>query len=240
MWRRKVFLLHSLTGGNQTQKIKFKNASIIFLLCYMQIKIIHAALSVLIQPRRWEVTGNVREENTRWMCWQCQLVRKLREVWSHETLLAATSKYSRWQAHTQGGKDVHWYKWELWLCTRILKLEQKWVWIKTGTIPHRTKSSQKVEGFESLKTKKNTLTGLILQKRACQLIAAEQEDSVIHNLICFPRACNFLPSLLSAPQNAQWWQTTSPSATVMWAWPESPTVLTQHLSWPSPASSRVR
>lgn len=56
---------------------------------------------------------------------------------------------------------------------------------------------------------------------------------MIHSLICFPRACNFLYSLPSAPQNAQPRQTTSPSATVTWARPESPTVLMRHLSRPS-------
>lgn len=53
MWRRKVFLLYSLTGGGiQIQKIKFKNASIIFFL-YMQINRTHAALNVSIQARSW-------------------------------------------------------------------------------------------------------------------------------------------------------------------------------------------
>lgn len=51
LWKRKVFYHTLLTGGIQIQKMELKNASILFLLCYMQINIIHTALSVSIQAR---------------------------------------------------------------------------------------------------------------------------------------------------------------------------------------------
>lgn len=51
---------------------------------------------------------------------------------------------------------------------------------------------------------KDVLEGFYFtEKKTCQLIAAEQEDSVIQSLIRFPGARNFHRSLPSAPQNAQ-------------------------------------
>lgn len=204
----------------------------------------HAAIRDLIPGRSSQFERNSQKERRmmnvlavlasegayRWI-WMLQHVA---ELWD----ASSTSQPELRMADIpRGDKDMHWNKYGLWKRTAVL------THARMGLSKNRQNPPLGWEFAEGLslwvtENDKGCASGFLFhRKKTCQLIAAEQEDSVIQSLIRFPGARNFHRSLPSAPRNAQPRQTTSCSAALTWPRHESPTVLIRHLSKPNQGSS---